>query len=211
MNTNFRKMLEDHRGLAVSAIRVNLRTTTVVERRRLLGSLLRFLRSTFPDQALRDGAARTLVALYPEAESQIRRMLKDRKQRFWYEIHFTMFSALERDDFAEADQLDIEDILTQYIRGVERSSGFAAWKAADILGDEWRNERTVELLKGLVKSAIFPAGRMAALHGLAHALAATGGRSALIRNAMEDAARTDRSKIVREAASSYLRSGGCAA
>jgi hypothetical protein len=138
--------------------------------------------------------------------------LADHQGLFWYEIHFTIFSALEREDFTSAEQQEIENLLVEYIRNERRSSGFAAWKAGDVLGDEWLSERTVQLLQDLVVAAVYSVGRIAALHGLAHALSTTNGAK---RNAIEDAIRgvagRDRSKAVREAADYYLRSAGCGA
>jgi hypothetical protein len=212
MESELSDFLRKHHQGAVSTIRRDLAVMPVVKRKQTLIEISKLLESGCEDVPLRDGAARAIIALLPESMTCVTKVLADRTARFWYEIHFIMFAALEREDFTLDEQREIETILAGYIRDVNRTSGFAAWKAGDVLGEEWRNGRTVNLLQDLLTSATYAAGRLAAIHGLAHAMKASSGPARReIRAMLEKASLEDCSTIVRKAADYVLRSDGCGA
>jgi hypothetical protein len=162
------------------------------------------------NEKLRSGAVRLIVALLPETFAILERLLRDCSSPLWYEVHFTMFSALDRNALEPADQSRVLQLIRQYLLDISSDAGFAAWKAGDILGDEWRNSETAEILGDLLVSARHVSGRKAALHGIEHALnhippAEVEKLSALVRKVSRD----DRSMEVRRKARLALEGGGC--
>lgn len=88
------------------------------------------------DEKLRAGAVRLIVALLPKTFAALESLLRDCSSPLWYEVHFTIFCALERDNFAPADQARVKQLIREYLLNIRSGSGFAAWKAGDLLGDE---------------------------------------------------------------------------
>lgn len=162
------------------------------------------------NEALRSGAVRLIVALLPRTFPVLERLLSDFSTSLWYEVHFTAFSALDRKDLSAADQERILKLIDRYLTSVKSESGFAAWKAGDMLGDEWYSPETARLLANLVQSARYVAGRKGALHGIAHAIekAKRPEREHLLALA-QTVASGDCSESVREYASWVLKNGGC--
>src|SRR5215472_10326752 len=99
------------------------------------------------DEKLRNGAVRLVVALLPKTFPVLEKLLSDSSMPLWHEVHFTLFSALDRGDISEADQRRVLAIVEQYLMNAKSEAGFAAWKAGDILGDEWYAPETVEILQ----------------------------------------------------------------
>ena len=104
---------------------------------------------------------------------------------------------------AQSFAKEIPRLVESYLRDVPRETGFAAWKAGDLLGDHWRLDEAVPVLIRAAQSARFVAGRAGALHGLAHAL----GRkpdvapyAKSIRKLLSAVAKSDRSKGIRGSA-----------
>ncbi len=122
------------------------------------------------DENLRAGSARLIVALLPETFESFDKLLRDCSSPLWYEVQFTMFCALNRNDLSRTDQARVLRLIRDYLLNIQGDAGFAAWKAGDLLGDEWRDSRTVEILGELLFEARFSTGRKAALHGIEHAL-----------------------------------------
>jgi hypothetical protein len=122
------------------------------------------------DEKLRTGAVRLVVALLPKTFSALEKLLSDFSVPLWYEVHFTAFSSLDRSDLSEADQKRVLTLIEKYLLNAKSEAGFAAWKAGDILGDEWYGPETVGILERLLYSARYVAGRNAALHGIQHAM-----------------------------------------
>jgi len=109
-----------------------------------------------------------------------------------------------------ADQARVLQLIRTYLLSIRTDAGFAAWKAGDLLGDEWRDSDTVEMLGELLLSARYASGRKAALHGIEHALnhatkAEADKLSALVRKT----AQGDRSIEVRREALLALEGAGC--
>src|SRR5579864_3506472 len=122
------------------------------------------------DEKLRAGAVRLIVALLPKTFPVLEKLLSDFSMPLWYEVHFTAFSSLDRSDLGEADRRRVLALVERYLVNAKSDAGFAAWKAGDILGDEWYAPETVEILERLLSSARYVAGRNAALHGIQHAI-----------------------------------------
>lgn len=162
------------------------------------------------DEKLRSGAVRVIVALLPETFPFLEKLLSDSATPLWYEVHFTAFSALDRDDLSESDQRQVLALVERYLVNAKSEAGFAAWKAGDILGDEWYAPATVEILERLLSSARHVAGRNAALHGIQHAMnKATPSQKKRLLSLVRKVASEDPSATVRDYATYTLTDGGC--
>jgi len=162
------------------------------------------------NEALRSGAVRLLVGLLPNTFPALEELLSDVSSPLWYEVQFTAFSALDRDDLTQSDQRRVLALIEHYLMNVKSGAGYAAWKAGDLLGDEWNSAETVKTLEKLLSSATHVAGRKAALHGLEHAIkkAAPSERESLF-SMIRKAASTDPSAEVRKEANLTLEGIGC--
>jgi hypothetical protein len=162
------------------------------------------------DVALRSGAVRLVVALLPQTFDLFEELLSDCSSPVWYEAQFTAFSALDRGDLRKRDQNRVLALLERYLTNIKSGSGYAAWKAGDLLGDEWNSPETVQALERLLFSAKSVAGRKAALHGIEHAIkkALPSERERLF-SLIRKVASVDRSGEVRKDASLALKGVGC--
>ncbi|HYX69045.1 MAG TPA: hypothetical protein VE825_07920 [Terriglobales bacterium] len=158
--------------LASSYILGNLRQLRRDERTAMEHHAIRVLRDKGlkSKEALRNGAVRLIVALLPKTFPALGELLSDSSSPLWYEVQFTAFCALDRDDLSEIDQRRVLTLIENYLMNVKSGSGYAAWKAGDLLGDEWNTPETVQILEKLLFSARHVAGRKAALHGMEHAI-----------------------------------------
>lgn len=163
------------------------------------------------DDKLRTGAVRLIVALLPKTFPVLEKLLSDSSMPLWYEVDFTTFSSLDRGDLSEADQKRVLALVERYLTNAKSHAGFAAWKAADILGDEWYGPDTVGILERLLSSARYVAGRKAALHGVQHAMneMPPSERERLL-SSVRRVASEDPSAEVRDYADYTLTNGGCA-
>ena len=161
-------------------------------------------------EKLRDGAVRLIVASLPKMFPVFEQVLRDQTSPLWYEVHFTAFCSLERADLTPNDQKRIVLLIRDYLLNVSSGAGHAAWKAGDLLGDEWRDSTTVEILAELVVGARHAAGRKAALHGIEHALnKASAAESESLFSVLRRVAVNDRSARVRRSAQLALEGVGC--
>jgi hypothetical protein len=163
------------------------------------------------NEKLRDGAVRLIVALLPETFPNIEEVLSDSLSPLWYDVHFIAFNSLERSNLSEADQKRVLMLVEKYLVNAKSEAGFAAWKAGDMLGDEWYAADTVEILTRVVRSARYVAGRNGALHGIQHAMnEATPSEKERLVALVRKVASEDASSEVREYATYTLTNGGCA-
>jgi hypothetical protein len=162
------------------------------------------------NEALRNGAARLVVALLPKTFAALEELLSDQSSPLWYEVHFIIFSALDREDLSTEDQKRVLGLIRKYLTDVSSKAGYAAWKAGDLLGDEWRDSETVGMLEELLFSAKHVAGRKSALHGIEHAInKATPSEREHLFSLIRKAASTDQSAELRKTASLTLEGVGC--
>ena len=162
------------------------------------------------NEALRNGAVRLVVALLPKTFPALEEFLSDSASPLWYEVQFTAFCALDRDDLGQAEQKRVVTLIEDYLMNVKSRSGYAAWKAGDLLGDEWKTRETVQILERALFAAKHAAGRNAALHGLEHAIRkATPSERQRLFSLIRKAASADRSAEVRKNANLTLEGVGC--
>lgn len=162
------------------------------------------------EEKLRNGAVRLIIALLPETFPILEELLLDSSSPAWYEVHFIAFNSLERSNLSKADQQRILASVERYLVNAKSEAGFAAWKAGDMLGDEWYAPDTVEVLARVVHSARYVAGRNGALHGIQHALTeATASEKQRLLSLVRKVASEDPSAEVRDYANYTLTDGGC--
>ncbi len=206
------EFVESVSEVASSFIKRRFRRLSVSEQANIERFALRVLRnpSLKRKEKLRNGAVRLFVALLPDTFPVMERLLLDHSSLLWYEIHFMIFAALDRQDLRRDARRRVLQIIYIYLLNVASDAGAAAWKAGDLLGDEWRDSETVRMLEKLLVSARRSAGRKAALHGIEHALnRATPSESRRLFALVQKAASEDRSAEVREKAEFALQGVGC--
>jgi hypothetical protein len=145
---------------------------------RLIEHAFQTLRSrSASNEELRIGAVKVLVAALPQSFPLIQQLLLDFSTSLAYEVHFTLFcfldDALYRTPSYSVDRRTIRRLLRLvelYLNRVPSTRGSAAWMAGDLLGDHWRSGGAVDVLLRTAKNSRQEAGRLGAIHGLAHAL-----------------------------------------
>ncbi len=210
--TTASEFLEGGFELASQCIKERFQRLSSDQRQRVRRFALRVLRDyeLKKNEIIRAGAVRLIVALLPATFPILKSLLHDCSSPLWYEVHFTIFSALDRDDLEPADQGRVLQLIRKYLLNISADAGFAAWKAGDLLGDEWRDSETVQILGELLVSARHVPGRKAALHGIEHALShATSAELEKLSLLVRRAAKEDRSTEVRREAMLTLGGAGC--
>jgi hypothetical protein len=156
---------------------------------------------------VRLGALSVLVYLGDEALEDIAALLEKRSKPLDYEVHFSLFCRLERKRYKlEARVLKL---LESYLVTVPSSKGQAAWMAGDLL-HHWGTQQAMRILCRAARRAVYPAGRIGAVHGLQHILnAAKSKERAVIVSLLNGLSREDSSTRVRKYAEWTLQSGGC--
>ena len=206
------EFMEGISQLASSCVKEELHRLPENEQREIRRFALRVLQDSAlkKKEKLRNGTVRLFVALLPDTFPVLEKLLADCSSLLWYEVHFMIFAALDRDDLKPNDQRRVLQMIHRYLTDVSSGAGFAAWKAGDLLGDEWRDSQTVRMLEELLFSARHAAGRKAALHGIEHALnKATPSESQHLFALVQKAAAKDRSAEVRLNAQLALKGVGC--
>ena len=204
--------LKSSSDIASSPIIGELRNLSRDEKNVMERQALRVLRDKRlkKNEALRNGAVRLIVALLPQTFPALQELLSDSSSPLWYEVQFTAFCALDRDDLTETDQRRVLALVENYLMNAKSESGYAAWKAGDLLGDEWNAPETVRLLEKLLFSAQHVAGRKAALHGMEHAIKnATPSERERLFSLIRRAASADASAELRKSARLALEGIGC--
>jgi hypothetical protein len=117
----------------------------------------------------RVSCAKLLVAMLPDSLSHIGSLLATRRSRDDYEVHFSLFCFLDEQGVkSTGTSKQVIDLLKDYLLSVERGVARSAWMAGDTLGDHWPPSESLPVLLGTLTRARFAAGRLGALHGLAH-------------------------------------------
>jgi hypothetical protein len=207
-----RKFLTENCNYDSSSILELLRDLDAGQKKALKGCAVAVLadKQLRCNENLRNGAVRLIVALLPETLAIFEKLLSDSSSPLWYDVHFIAFNSLERSSLNKTNQQQVLAMVERYLVNAKSEAGFAAWKAGDMLGDEWFAPETVEILERLLSSARYVAGRNAALHGIQHAMnEATPSEKKRLRSLVRKVASKDRSAEVRDYATYTLTDGGC--
>jgi hypothetical protein len=188
-----------------STIRKRLSSFESRRRRALAEIVRRALRSSMHrNEDVRVGSVKILVALLPESFPAVASLLRSSIPTSIHEVHFSLFCFLDQaQSIGRRSQLGRRILreVTSYIRNVKSDPALAAWMAGDLLGEHWDSREAWPALKQLARSAKHPAGRMAAIHGLRHALgSAKGQRRSVLLSTLRHVASSDPSRTVRNTA-----------
>lgn len=124
-------------------------------------------------ETLRVGTIKVILALTPESATNIRNWIVEEARSYTYEVHFTLFCFLDRilnSPDTSKFIVEVGELLEEYLLRVKSESAHAAWMAGDLLGDHWPLNVSLPILTRAATRARFVAGRLGAIHGLAHAL-----------------------------------------
>jgi hypothetical protein len=217
-NTNSRvpgwalAFLQSNSKFDSASILAELRRLSKTQRNAMARQALRVLgdKNLKKNEILRNGAVRLIVALLPKTFPVFEKLLADFSSALWYEVQFTIFCSLDRGDLSKSDQRRVLTLIEHYLMNVKSWAGRAAWKAADLLGDEWNAPETVRILERLLFTAKHVSGRKSAIHGLEHAIdKANAPERDRLFELIQQAASKDPSAKIRQRASSTLRGVGC--
>lgn len=213
MSRNRYAFLESLHLLATSAIQERLARLPNTDKRAVRDLAIGVLRGGGKlrrNEKLRSGAVRLIVALLPHTFEAFASVLKDTSSPLWYENHFTMFCSLCREELTPSDQGHVLGLIRTYLLTVRSDAGFAAWKAGELLGNEWRDSRSIRILGEVLRCATHVAGRKAALHGIEHALHGTSDEERkYLAGLIRASSRDDKSGILRRQAEAALRGERC--
>lgn len=151
-----------------------------------------------------------IVEFLPHTFPLLERVLNTYNWPYWYEAQFTALVWLVRRECDRSEQRKVLALVEKNLMSVRSEAGAAAWKAGDMLGDEWLRADTVKILERVVIAAPYVAGRKGAIHGIAEAIEHGGaGRKKQLISLLRRIASEDRSAAVRDYANYYLKNSGC--
>jgi hypothetical protein len=157
------------------------------------------------DEATRVFLAKLLVSLLPHALPQFAQLLQVKPRAPLAEVQFSIFCFLDGGAARPKGNRVVLRLIEHYLMSVSRDVAQAAWMAGDLLGDHWDLKESLPVLTAVVLKAHHPAGRMAAIHGLSHALDRGTKRDQwAIVDVLKRVASKDRSYKVRSYAESTL-------
>jgi hypothetical protein len=198
----------------VEAIAKGLRVVPASTRKRMASQVDSLLQDAAVrrNEDVRVALVKLLAALPQYGVAMMLAWIAKRQGRDVYEVHFTCFCFL--DDawkLAEDDiRASIVNAVRDYLATIDVETARAAWMAGDLLGDHLELGVALPILLDLAGNARYVAGRLAALHGLGHALArcTSKDKSRIVRIAAERR-RFDRSAHVRRAAVRVMNGQAC--
>lgn len=158
------------------------------------------------DEVTRVFLAKVMAVLLPYSLPWLPGLLQPRPEAALAEVQFSLFCFL---DAAAGDRhrgsRELLHLLEQYLLTIARDSAHAAWMAGDLLGDHWPLQESLGVLISAASNARHSAGRLAAIHGLSHALERGNKQQQwAIVDVLKRVASKDRSSRVRSYASSVL-------
>lgn len=117
----------------------------------------------------RVGVVKILVALLPDSAGLIEALLKKRRGKHVYEVHFSLFCFLDFVEDIDADddfRRRVPSLVKEYLINVRTEAAYAAWMAGQFLGDHWAPEEALPVLTCVAMRAKSPIERKAAVSGL---------------------------------------------
>jgi hypothetical protein len=105
----------------------------------------------------------------PDSLLIIERALHHDRDRWDYELHFSLFCFLDDVQFLPIPARiaeKVREMVGAYLMRASRPTAKAAWMAADLLGDHWESDTAGEDLLRAALQGPSAVARRAALHGL---------------------------------------------
>jgi len=166
-----KRLLHEFHTVDVPAIADRLRSFDRIEQHTLLNTCEKILsdKKISINEANRVSCVKVLISLLPLSMSTLERLLKKRKGKEAYKIHFTIFCFLDRISCLHISNKTsslILDAISEYLHNISSETASAAWMAGDLLGDHWKSKETFSILLSAVQKGRYVAGRLGALHGL---------------------------------------------
>lgn len=193
--------------LSVGDLRRRLADLSARERRGMAHTCAQALKGSrvTRDEARRVLLAKLLVSLLPHALPQLAQLLQVKPRVPLAEVQFSLFCFLDGGGPGTRATRNVLRLVEHYLMGISRDTAQAAWMAGDLLGDHWDLKESLPALTAVALKARHPAGRMAAIHGLSHALDRGKKREQwAIVDVLKRVASKDPSRTVRSYAESVL-------
>jgi hypothetical protein len=152
---------------------------------------------------LRVGVIKLLVAALPTSWWTLEGWLRPRQVRHIYEVHFTIFAILDSVyEFPDLQRLAprAATLAYKYLMTATTDRGHAAWMAGDLLGDHSPLGLATRFLSAAALTAVHPAGRLGALHGIAHLYSRSGRLRPGLKKVLADASRDSSPRVRARAA-----------
>jgi hypothetical protein len=189
----------------------------IIRKRRLrLATLQRWTHCALNDKAVmgqeaaRNAVLSFIVEFLPHTFPLLERVLTTYNWPFWHEAQFIALAWLVRSERNRSEQHEVLALVEKNLMTIRSEAGMAAWKAGDMLGDEWLCPDTIKILERVVLAAPYVAGRKGAVHGIAHAIEKAGGvGTKRLLQLLRRVSVEDRSADVRSYAEYFLKHGGC--
>lgn len=173
--------------------------------------LLALCREALATPSLRDhegvrvAAVKVLVALLPDSFDEVRSWLTEKRSKNFGEIRFSLFCYLDEAQASRMNKSERAQVLAligNYLEKTKTDAGESAWMAGDLLGDHWDLSESLPLLMRAAARAQYPAGRIAAFHGLELAFMRLNGQEdrRRIQHLLERISKTNPERRVRRAA-----------
>lgn len=158
-------------------------------------------------ESTRIALVKLLIAMVPNSWTTIRTLIIDRgRTSVDAEVQFSLFCYLGDLQHLTAGRGLISEaacLVGDYLRQSKSNTGHATWMAGDLLGENWDSGEGVPILIDVLTNGTYAEGRLAALHGLEHAIGNADCSDALAESlvrAIIHVASNDRSRSVRESA-----------
>ena len=160
------------RTVSVADLRRRLVGMSANERRAMARACMQAIKMSrvTRDEGTRVFLAKLLVSLLPHALPQLAQLLQVKARRPLAEVQFSLFCFLDGGGPDTRTSRNVLRLVEHYLTSVSRDTAQAAWMAGDLLGDHWDLKESLPVLTAVVLEARHSAGRMAAIHGLSHAL-----------------------------------------
>ena len=124
-------------------------------------------------ETVRVAATKILVALVPESSDTIRHWIRSKPTADNCEVQFSLFCFLGYLPLLPSAlglKEELPALLEWYLLNMRSDAASAAWMAGDLLGDHWELKYSLPILSKVAETGRFAVGRLAAVHGIAHAL-----------------------------------------
>lgn len=112
---------------------------------------------------------RILVIFFPESWDIIDSWLDRKDEKYWYEVHFTIFCYLDWITYLFPHHPSLSNItiaLNKYLKNAKSQSSRSAWMAGHLLSGHWDNKESLPILLKLSTEANYFIGRLSAVHGI---------------------------------------------